>query len=276
MGAMLGLAATVRAACTIAAIITCHSQIAASEVLRIGGTGAANGMIKSVGTLFTAQTGIAVQLVPSLGTNGGNRALANGVIDAAISGRPLTAAEIANGLTTVAEFHTPFGLVTSHPNPNGFKSGDIARIFQSDNPTWADGTPMRIILRPTTDSDTWLLGHLFPGMTEAMAAIRKRADLSVAATDQDNADMAEQTPGSLTGATFTQMKMEKRKLRFVAIDGTAPSLESYKSGAYPFGKSLYLVLGAKKSPACERFLAFLRSPDGVTALHEAGIVLRRE
>ena len=72
------------------------------------------------------------------------------------------------------------------------------------------------------------------------------------------------------------MKMEKRKMRFIAIDGAAPSLESYKSGAYPFGKSLYLVLGAKKSSAGERFLAFLHSPDGVAALHDAGIVLRRE
>jgi phosphate transport system substrate-binding protein len=225
---------------------------------------------------FTAQTGIAVQLVPSLGTSGANRALANGVIDAAISGRPLTAAEIASGLTTVAEFRTPFGLVTSHPDPSGLKSGDIARIFRSANPTWADGTPMRIILRPTTDSDSWLLGHLFPGMTEAMTAIRKRSDLSVAATDQDNADMAEQIPGSLTGATFTQVKMEKRKLRFVAIDGAIPSLDGYKSGAYPIGKALYLVLGAKKCAACERFVAFLRSADGIAALHETGILLSRE
>jgi ABC-type phosphate transport system substrate-binding protein len=88
--------------------------------------------------------------------------------------------------------------------------------------------------------------------------------------------MAEQTPGSLTGATFTQMKMEKRNLRFVAIDGETPSLENYQSGAYPLGKSLYFVLGAKKSSACESFLEFLRSADGVAALHNAGVLARPE
>ena len=273
---MLGLTALIRTICAIAAIITCHSPISAGEVLRIGGTGAANGLIKSVGAQFTAATGIEITLVPSLGTTGANRALANGVIDLAVSGRPLTPAEIAKGLTVGAEVRTPFGLVTSHPRPEGFKSSEIARLYQSDNPTWADGTPIRIILRPTTDSDSWLLSHLFPGMSDAMAAIRKRADLTVAATDQDNADMAEHVPGSLSGATLTQLKMEMRNLRFVDIDGAAPSLENYKTGDYPFGKSLYFVLGAKKSPACERFLQFLHSPDGIAALHKAGVLMRLE
>ena len=97
----------------------------------------------------------------------------------------------------------------------------IAQLYQSNDPTWADGTPIRIILRPTTDSDTWLLGQTFPGMSAAMAKVRKRADLSIAATDQDNADMAEKTPGSLVGATLTQLQGENRDLRFVPIDGVA-------------------------------------------------------
>ena len=85
--------------------------------------------------------------------------------------------------------------------------------------------------------------------------------------------MAEKIPGSLVGATLTQVRMEKRHLRFVPIDGVAPSLESFQSGTYPFGKTLYVVLGAKKSPASERFLAFLRSPKGVAALRETGVLL---
>jgi phosphate transport system substrate-binding protein len=92
---MLGLTALVRTVCATAAIIACHTPILAGEVLRIGGTGAASGLIKSVGAQFTAATGIETTLVPSLGTTGANRALANGVIDVAVSGRPLNPAEIA-------------------------------------------------------------------------------------------------------------------------------------------------------------------------------------
>ena len=49
-------------------------------------------------------------------------------------------------------------------------------------------------------------------------------------------------------------------------------MENYTNGAYPFGKTFYFVLGAKKSPAGERFLAFLRSPKGVAALRKAGVL----
>jgi phosphate transport system substrate-binding protein len=273
---MSGLSSSLRAACAIAAAIFCQSHSAAGETLRIGGTGAANGMIESLGALFTVETGVAVKLIPSLGTTGANRALADGIIDVAVSGRPLTPAETAKGLTVVAEVHTPFGLATSHPNPNGFQSSEIARLYQSDRPTWADGTPIRIILRPSTDSDTWLLGQTFPGMSAAIDKVRKRTDLSLAATDQDNADMAETTAGSLVGATLTQVHTEQRHLRFVPIDGVAASLENYQSGAYPFGKTLYLVVGAKRGPAVERFVQFMHAPAGIVALHEAGALLKTE
>jgi phosphate transport system substrate-binding protein len=92
----------------------------------------------------------------------------------------------------------------------------------------------------------------------------------MAATDQDNADMAERIPGSLTAATLSQVKMERRNLRFVAIDGVEPSLDHLESGTYPFAKAIYFVLPAKKKPLAERFVAFLGSPAGRVALRATG------
>jgi phosphate transport system substrate-binding protein len=246
------------------------------ETVRVGGTGATNELVNSLGVLFAAETGITLELIPNLGTGGGNNAVADGVLDLCISGRPLNAAEVAKGLRAVTEIHAPFAMVTSHPNPNGFKSAEIARLYQSDKPVWADGTPIRIILRPTNESDTWALGQMFPGMSAAIAKVRSRSDLSIAATDQDNADMAEKIRGSLVGATITQIKMEKRNLRFVAIDGVEPSLENYEKRTYPFGKSLYFVVTAKTSAAGERFLTFVRSAKGAAALRDAGVLLSTE
>ncbi len=269
---MFGIKSCLRVAYALATMLLLQNQVVAGETLRVGGTGAVNGMIKSLGALFTTETGIRVELVPSLGSSGGNSAVADGILDLSVSGRPLNQAETAKGLTAVAEFRTPFGLVTSHLNPNGFKSKEIAQIYQSDKPVWADGVPILIVLRPANDSDTWVLGHMFPGMDTGIAKARQRADLSVAANDQDNAEVAEATPGSLVGASFTQIKMEHRKLRFIAIDGVEPSLENYENGTYPFAKSFQFVLAAKKSPAGERFLAFLGSPIGVAALREVGVL----
>jgi phosphate transport system substrate-binding protein len=229
-------------------------------------------MLKSLGAMMTAETGITVELIPGLGTTGGNSALADGVVDLSVAGRLPNAAETAKGLTAVAEFRTPYGLATSHRTPNGLKSAEIAELYRSDKAAWADGTPIRIILRPSNESDTGLLGRLFPDMVAAIAAARKRGDLSVAATDQDNAELAEKTPGSLVGMTMTQAINENRNLRFVEIDGVAPSFANYEKGMYPFGKSIYVMLAAKKSPAGERFVAFLQSPRGVAALREAGVL----
>ncbi len=198
------------------------------------------------------------------------RALAEGVLDIAVSGRALTRDEIAQGLTQVAEIRTPFTLVTSQPRPNGFKSSEVAEIFRSRRASWADGSLIRIILRPKSDSDTAVLGGMFPGMAAAIEEVRRRPEIPMAATDQDNADMAERIPGSLTAATLSQVKMERRNLRFVAIDGVEPSLDNLESGAYPFAKPIYFVLPAKKKPLAERFVAFLGSPAGRVALRATG------
>ena len=269
---LFGVKRSFRMSCALATMLLLQNQVIAGEILRVGGTGAVNEMVKSLGALFAAETGITVELIPSLGSGGGNSAVAAGVIDLCISGRPLNPAETAKGLTAVAEFRSPFGLATSHPNPGGFKSADIAQLYRSDKPVWADGAPIRIILRPTNESDTELLGQMFPGVTAALAKARGRAELSVAATDQDNADMAETTPGSLVGTSLTLINMEKRNLRFVPVDGAAPSLANYENGTYPYVKSLYVVLAAKKSAAGERFVTFLRSPRGAAALRETGVL----
>src|ERR1039457_6863942 len=75
---------------------------------------------------------------------------------------------------------SPYVIATSHFNATGMKSADLAGIFAAERPTWADGTPVRIILRPRSDTDTALLGELFAGMTEAIESARRRAEVRTA------------------------------------------------------------------------------------------------
>ena len=124
----------------------------------------------------------------------------------------------------------------------------------------------------TVESDNIVLGGLFPGMTEAIQQVRKRSDLSLAATDQDNADMAERVKGSLIGATLTQILAENRNLRFVSIDGVPASLENYLNGSYPYGKSLYVIAPPGPSPQARAFLSFLASPAAQAVLRKDAIV----
>ena len=246
------------------------AAMADMDILRIGGTGSAMAAVKRLGELCFEDGNIKIELIPGLGSSGGIRALSDGVIDVAVSGRPLRPEETVGGLGQVPVGRTPFVFVTSHPKQNGLKSSDIVALFASENPTWADGTSLRIILRPRNDADTAILAQLFPGMGAALERARRRPDVQTAGTDQDNATLAEALPGSLTGAAYTQIKLEGRRLRLVAIDGVEPTLENFEQGSYPYGRNVYFVLPAKPNPAAQRFLACLRSPQGAAALRLTG------
>jgi phosphate transport system substrate-binding protein len=241
---------------------------AAGEPLRMGGTGTSLGLLHQVGGEFSAGSKITIEIVPSLGSTGAIRALVDGKLDIAVSARPLKPTESAEGLSQVMVLRTAYVLATSHRNPTGLKTEDLPKIFAADEPTWADGTPIRIILRPRSESDTTLLGELFAGMDAAIEVARRRAEIPTAATDQDNADMAERIPGSLIGTAATQLKTEHRNLTVIPLNGVAPTLANFESRAYPFAKKLYFILRTAGDADARRFIDFLRSPPGEKALRE--------
>src|SRR3972149_9421811 len=73
-----------------------------AQQLRRGGTGSALGLLQQVGAEFTNAAEIKIDIVPSLGSTGAIRALADGKLDLAVSARPLKSAEAAAGLAQLA------------------------------------------------------------------------------------------------------------------------------------------------------------------------------
>jgi phosphate transport system substrate-binding protein len=265
----MGFASSKSAVAALFAVLLVAGQAGGAETLRIGGTGAAAGMLRQVGAEFTLASGISIDVVSSLGSTGAIRALTDGKLDVAVSARPLNADEVAAGLRQVALLRTAFVLATSHQNQNGLKAADLPKILSEQTPVWGDGTPIRIILRPRSETDTTLLGEMFAGLDKAIEALRQRPEVPIAATDQDNVSLAERMPGSLTGTTLAQLKTEHPNLRVVPIDNVKPTLASFESGAYPFAKNLYFAVRANEAPGSRRFFEFLRSPQGIKALRDA-------
>lgn len=246
---------------------------AAEQSLRMGGTGSSIGMLQQVGDEFAAAAGgVKVGVIPSLGSSGAIHALADRKLDIAVSARPLKPAESAEGLHQVLVLRTAYVLATSHHDLNELKSAGLPKIFAASKPVWPDGTPIRLILRPRSETDTKLLGELFPGMDKAIENLRKRPEVPIAATDQDNADMAERLPGSLTGTTLTQLMTEHRHLQVVTLDGVKPTLANFENGSYRFAKNLYFIVRPNDVPAAQEFIAYLRTPPGEKALRKAGVL----
>ena len=113
---------------------------AIAESLRVGGTGTATELLKVLGRAFTRHTGVDVEVVPSLGSTGAIRAVADGALGFAVSGRGLTRDEVDNGMSIAVTARTPFVFATSHPAPNALRSSQIAEVYSAIKATWSDGS----------------------------------------------------------------------------------------------------------------------------------------
>ena len=240
--------------------------------LKVGGTGTSTPLLAVLAKEFGRRTEGVVEVVPSLGSSGGLRALGDGVLDIAVSGRPLKPAEEGKGLYVVFSASTPFILATSHPKPKGLSTAEVVSAFAAERMYWQDATTIKIILRPRAESDIALMHRFFPKMDGALEKARQHPDVPVAATDQDNLDMAERIAGSLTSTTLAQVTLEKRNLRPVAIDGAEPTLENFERGTYALAKPLYFVVRASPTPLVQAFIAFLKSPEGKAALRTGHVL----
>lgn len=243
---------------------------AAAETLRVAGTGGIIEAMRQVARPFAAATGIQLDVIVGLGSSGAMRAIADGKIDVVVAARDSYPNEAKGKLVSYPFARTPLVFVTAHRKPNGLRSSDIPAIFAAQNPKWEDGTPLKIILRTKVDADTVLVGRSIPGIAAAIEQARRRPDVPVAATDQDNVAIAQRLNGSLTFAGYGQIIAEKCDLRLIPIDGIVPSLATLENGTYPYEKIFYLVFAAEHGSGAWKLLQYLYSDEGRKALLATG------
>lgn len=243
----------------------------ADRSIQIGGTGSGLGVMAALADAFSAgPPDISIEILPSLGSSGGVRALVDGAVDIAVTSRPLKASESESDLRELHIARSPFVLVTSHANPDPIEADAVQGIFADPSARWSDGTPIRIILRPERDTNTTILAQHFEGLDQAVANARSRPEVPTAPTDQDNIQLAQQLAGSLTAASLTQIVTERANLRTITISGIEPTLENLESGTYPLHIDLFLIARADADEAVADFVAFVLSEDGRRTLRGVG------
>lgn len=240
----------------------CWAGTATAEELRLGGTGAGLANIQSLAEAFAAsRPGLGVKFVPSLGSSGGIKALLAGVLDVSVSARRLKDEESAKGAVAVEYARTPFVFATRSKVVSGFSLSKLVQMYAGDVDEWPDGSPVRLVLRPTTDSDTQLLRAMSEDMSRAVDRAYARPGFIEVQTDQDNADALESVSGSIGTATLGQIIAENRSLRVLAVDGVEPRAAAAAAGRYPFLKVLFLVVRSDASPLVAQFVAYAQSPE---------------
>ena len=245
---------------------------ASADSIRISGTGGAVETVRRLGISFRkSHPSVTIEIPPSMGSTGGIKAVLAGKLDASVSARPLTRDERARGAREVPFARTPFVFAAHKLTPRtGVTRDEVLEIYGGKRTSWSDGSPIRLVLRPRTDSDAGVLLAMWPEMTNALDAAYRREGMTTAMTDQDAADVLEEVPGAFGTTTLSLVAAERRDIRVLALDGVQPSLESLADGSYPYAKTFYLVTSSSPSPAVRAFAAFLRSPAASSILRTSG------
>jgi len=243
-----------------------------AENIKIGGSGFGLGVMKILaGAYEKSNPGVKVEIIPSLGSAGGIKALGQGALDISISGRPPTAAEMGYGVIAEEIARSPFVFITNKGvKIEGVTTRELEKFFSGQAIVWPDGTRIRPILRPETDTVTKIVRGISPGMNQAMTRAMSREGMIHAVTDQESADLVEKTPGALEAGTLTQVYSEKRQVNVLALNGIKPSVRSIADGSYPLYVPMYLVMPSNIAPGAMKFVEFVRSEAGNAILASNG------
>ncbi|TNJ39341.1 PstS family phosphate ABC transporter substrate-binding protein [Phaeobacter sp. B1627] len=240
---------------------------AEAETLRIGGTGVALGSIAVLVDAFEAQhPGSKIEVLPSLGSGGGIKAVIAQAIDLGLSSRPLKDKEIQGGATARSYAQTSMVFATSAGNEASIITPqDIVEIYSGVANQWPDGSPIRLVMRPPSEGDIQIIRGLSPEIDMAVDVAFERSESFVAMTDQENAETLERLEGSFGLMAIGQIKAEGRQLKALTL--VTPQAEGATSGPDDaFLKTLYLVSSEAASPLAVEFQNFIFSDEAQTIL----------
>jgi phosphate transport system substrate-binding protein len=263
---------TLLAALVLSVLSTGASPFAHANKLRIGGTGAALGTMRILADAFMRNhPSTSIEILPSLGSGGGIKALAAGSINLAVSSRELKDDERAKGLRSQAYGKTAVVYATPSSNTvTGVTGTELTAIFSGTQITWSNGDQVRPILRPKVETDTKLAESHIPGMREAHESARGRSAVPLYFTDQEAASALERIPGFVGTMSLSLIISEQRQLKALALDGHVASPQSIADDSYPITKTLCFVLPAKPNQVTKDFFDFAFSEEGRAILENTG------
>ena len=258
-------ASLLRRACAIGlALLLGFGNMAAADELTIGGAGAALGTMRLLANEFTAgRPQITVSIAPDLSSGGGVMAMLGGVIGLAVTSRTLTEVEKKLGAVAIEYARTPFVFaVSSKSSVMAITAREIADIYSGRMEVWADGSPIRVVLRNSNRTDTKMIESISADIRRAVVAANARPGVRVAVGDQDAANHIEKIPGAIGPSSLALIMSENRALRALKLDGIEPTAPNAAAGTYPYYRSLFLVTGTKPSATVALFIAFVQSAAG--------------
>jgi phosphate transport system substrate-binding protein len=248
--------------------------------LKVGGAGAAMSTMSLLATAFIKENpDQAVKIVlPSLGSNGGIKALLAGAIDIAVTARPLAQAERDKGIAAQAYgksavvFAVVYSVGQAIPQRN-LTAEDLVEIYSGTRTNWPDGRKIRLVLRPAFEADNELIRNHIPGMASALTAAERLPAVPIVYSDQEAADAIERIPGAVGATSLNLILAERRPFHVLRLNGVLATAQNIHDGTYPMTKIYYFVTREHKDERVQQFLDFVRSPQGRRILQRSGHIV---
>src|SRR6202158_279166 len=238
------------------------------HVLINGGGGALPAVQLLIAEFARRHPAVSFEGLVDIGSDPGVGLVAGGSLDLGYVSRDLKPAEVGT-VQTVSLGFTGTGILVNVANPlTGLNRDQVAAIYSGQVTDWSDigGVRGKIVLlyREGGALRSSFESYFFPRGAPAYpktAVMLTTGDEMLRATASLN-----ETIGM---ATIEAKALAEPQVRFVAIDGVAPTKQNLASGAYKGSRPLYLIYPSdpqKMSPAARAFVEFARGPDGQALL----------
>lgn len=201
----------------------------------------------------------------SIGSWGGARAVADGVVHLGVASRPLKGDEKAAGLRSLPHVAVAVVLGANPRVPDTtLSSRTLAALVRGQNLRWSDGTRVVLLEREPGDSSYKVLFAKNPLFRAAQRA-EPHTHWRVLLHDTEMTDALAETDGAVGLADLGVISLSGLGLRVLRIDGLDPAAPSY-----PYLKELDFIVKGTPRGVAARFLSFALGPAGREIAVRAG------
>jgi phosphate transport system substrate-binding protein len=247
---------------------------AAQQTVVIDGSTGTAPLIAALGKVFTAKTGIAIEIGKGLGTKARFEALADGRIDIAMASHGLDQEAVTKrGMTVHRIAMTPvvFGVHQS-VKIGGLTQAQVCAIYAGASRNWKElGGPELAIVplaRPESEVDMEVV-------RDGIACFKnlKLADgIKALARAGDMAKTLADTTGGIGMTSATIIAQSGGKIVAASLNGVVADESSVSTGRYRLTRDAFLVTPGKPSPAVAAFIDFVRSAEAAAIIKANGAI----
>ncbi len=239
----------------------------------VAGSGTNLPVTMKLAEAYQTKFGLAVEIPPSIGTDGATIALDSGALELGLISRPLTPSEIEKGLKTIP--YAKVGIVFATPvavSDSNMTAEELLKIHQGIKNTWSNGKPIFVIIREKHDSSNQVLYQLIPGWKDAIFRSIDEKRWQIAYKDAEVPRAILNTAWSVGLTDTTETLQHKNTLKPLRINSVSPDPANIANGTYPFSKELSFAYKGILTDRAKHFVEYVKSKDGKAIIAAMGAV----